>query len=105
MKNMKFAILLLTLCFGSSTYATESGDTERVTFAVGCYDVGASALEGRPGIISVQKGWHGGREVNRVVFDPQKTSVISMESWLKSANTYIGTEPASKLSPVKEKKP
>lgn len=103
MKNVKFAVLLLTLCIGSSTYATESGDKESVTFAVGCYDVGASALEGRQGIISVQKGWHRGREVNHVVFDPQKTSVTSMESWLKSANTYIGTEPTSKLSPAKEK--
>ena len=40
----------------------------------------------------MQKGWHAGKEVNRVVFDPQRVSVPSMEAWLKSAGTYIGSD-------------
>ena len=92
MKTIKFAILLLALGSVSSACATEQDGEAAVTFTVGCFDVGASALRGRPGILSVQKGWHDGKEVNRVVFDPQKVSVPSMEAWLKSAGTFIGSE-------------
>ena len=92
MKSIKFAILLLTLSSVSSACATEHDGEAAVTFTVGCFDVGASALQGRPGILSVQKGWHDGKEVNKVVFDPQKVSVPSMEAWLKSAGTFIGSE-------------
>jgi hypothetical protein len=91
MKVIKLAVAMLALAIGSSTYAVETGGHE-VTFAVGCFDVGASALRGRPGVISVQKAWSGGREVDRVVFDPLKVSVPTMEEWLKDAGTYIGTE-------------
>lgn len=91
MKAIKLAATMLALAISSSTYAVETGEHE-VTFAVGCFDVGAAALQGRPGVISVQKTWSGGREVDRVVFDPQKVSVPTMEGWLKDAGTYIGTE-------------
>jgi len=94
MKTLRMSVLLLALGLVSTAYAAESNDKE-VTFAVGCYDVGASALQGQPGVISVEKGWHRGREVDRVVFDPAKTSVPAMEERLKGANTYIGTEPAT----------
>jgi len=53
--------------------------------------VGAAALEGRPGIISVEKGWQGFREVDRVVYDPKKVTVEQMEQWLKQAGTYVKT--------------
>jgi len=51
--------------------------------------VGAAALEGRPGVISVEKGWQGFHEVNRVVYDPKKVTVEQMEEWLRQAGTYI----------------
>ena len=92
MKTIKFALLLLALGSVSSACATEHEAEAAVTFTVGCFDVGASALQGRPGVLTVQKGWHDGKEVNRVVFDPQKVSVPSMETWLKSAGTFIGSE-------------
>jgi len=98
MKIIKVAVLLLTLGSVSSAYAAESVDKSAVTFTVACFDVGASALLGRPGVLSVQKGWHDGKEVNRVVFDPQKVSVPSMEAWLKSAGTFIGSEKEMKRS-------
>jgi hypothetical protein len=58
--------------------------------------VGAAALEGRPGVLSVEKGWRGTSEVNRVVYDPEKVTVEQMEGWLRQAGTYVGTvrEPA-----------
>jgi hypothetical protein len=41
--------------------------------------VGAAALEGRSGVLSVEKGWRGASEVNRVVYDPEKVTVEQME--------------------------
>jgi len=61
------------------------------TFAVHCYDVGASALDGKPGVIAVQRGWSGGNEVDRVVYDPEAVSLLQLENWLKDADTYVGT--------------
>ncbi|MGD0585176.1 MAG: hypothetical protein ABSA86_05285 [Oryzomonas sp.] len=91
MKTIKLAVPMLALAIGSSTYAVETGG-QVVTFAVGCFDVGASVLQGRPGVISVQKARSDGREVDLVVFDPRKVSVPTMEEWLKDAGTYVGTE-------------
>ena len=85
-------MLLLALGSVASACATGHDGEAAVTFTVGCFDVEASALRGRPGILSVQKRWHDGKEVNRVVFDPQKVSVPSMGAWLKSAGTYTGSE-------------
>lgn len=91
MKTIKLAVPMLALSNGSSTHAVEIGGQE-ATFEVGCFDVGASALHGRLGVISVQKAWSGGREVDRVVFDPQKVNIPAMEEWLKDAGTYVGTD-------------
>ena len=91
MKTIKLALTMMALAIGPGTHAAETGGHE-VTFVVGCFDVGASVLRGRPGVISVQKAWSGGREVDRVVFDPQKVSVPTMEEWLRDAGTYVGTE-------------
>jgi hypothetical protein len=52
---------------------------------------GAAALEGRPGVLSVEKGWRGTSEVNRVVYDPDRVTVEQMEGWLRKAGTYVGT--------------
>jgi len=41
--------------------------------------------------VSVSRGWQGGQEINRVVFDPQIVTVRQMEEWLKQAGTYRQT--------------
>lgn len=87
----KFILILLTgalLLVGSPV---DAGDSESVTFVVHCYDVGARALENRPGVISVKRGWSGFREVDRVVYDPQQVNRGQLENWLREANTYVGT--------------
>ncbi|NVN91732.1 MAG: hypothetical protein HXX11_14180 [Desulfuromonadales bacterium] len=104
MKTIKMAII--PIMFGLATTfasAADSGEKNQATFAVGCFDVGASALQGKPGIIEVQKGWQGGREVNRVSYDSTQVSVNAMEAWLKRAGTYIATEPGSGQHSQKEK--
>ena len=93
---MKWTILIAAVILAFSTLTAISqaetpGNAARATFNVHCYDVGASALEGLPGIISVEKGWRNFKEVNRVVYDPTKISVQQMENRLKNAGTYSGT--------------
>jgi hypothetical protein len=53
--------------------------------------VGYAALEGRPGVVSVRKGWENSNEVDRVLFDPEVISVPEMEKLLKEAGTYRKT--------------
>jgi hypothetical protein len=53
--------------------------------------VGKAALEGLPGVIQVDRGWHGLRESNTVWYDPDKITINRMEGALKDANTYRGT--------------
>ncbi len=53
--------------------------------------MGVAALEGRPGVISVKKGWKGLSEVNRVAYDPEKVSVEQLTGWLKESGTYVRT--------------
>ena len=53
--------------------------------------MGAYALEGRSGVLSVKRGWRGSSEINRVIFDPEKTDVGKMEKLLKKSGTYIRT--------------
>ena len=56
-------------------------------------------------MLSVERGWHNFREVDRVVYDPAKVTVAQMEQWLKEANTYVETVPESSASePPKENK-
>ena len=102
MKTIKLAVLPIILGLAATiAYTADGGGKEKATFAVGCFDVGASALKGKAGIISVQKGWQGGHEVNRVSYDPKLVSVETLESLLKSAGTYIATEP--QLNPYSQK--
>ncbi|MCB2226075.1 MAG: hypothetical protein KQH53_05295 [Desulfarculaceae bacterium] len=52
--------------------------------------MGKAALEGQPGVIKVTRGWHRGREINAVTYDPAKISQASMVDLLKKAKTYRG---------------
>lgn len=77
----------------------------KATFVVHCYTVGEDALSGKPGVVSVDPGWSGAREVDRVVFDPKQVSMTQLENWLKEADTYVSTlqssmstEPAKEMS-------
>jgi hypothetical protein len=48
-------------------------------------------LGGRPGIVGVEIGWQGSKEINRVRYDPKKVNVEMMEGWLKESGTYKET--------------
>jgi hypothetical protein len=61
-------------------------------------------LAGKPGVLSVEPGWRGAREVDRVIFNPQEVSIYQLEDWLKEADTYVSTlETSTSASPAKEK--
>jgi len=53
--------------------------------------VGFAALDGQPGVLSVEKGWRRFKEVNRVVYDPAKITIEQMEKRLRDAGTYRAT--------------
>jgi len=53
--------------------------------------VGKEALEGLPGVKTVDKGFHNGQEVNTVYYDPTLVTIAEMEAALKKAGTYRGT--------------
>jgi len=92
----RYGLILSLLLVSLLTMQCTSGEkaaagTARAVFAVSWFDVGKAALAGRPGIISVENGWRGSNEVNRVVFDPGLTSVEKMEKRLIRSGTYIRT--------------
>ena len=70
---------------------TVTGRPAEATFVVRWYDVGVHALEGRSGVFSVERGWRGSSEINRVVYDPEKINLEHMEKLLKKSGTYIRT--------------
>jgi len=86
---MRLILLLLLM----TTLAVSLGAAERAeeTFVVHCYDVGARALEQRPGVISVSREWKFFKEINHVVYDPQQVSRGQLEDWLRQAGTYVRT--------------
>ncbi|MEE4263280.1 MAG: hypothetical protein V2I56_11355 [Desulfobacteraceae bacterium] len=53
--------------------------------------MGKAALEGLAGIQNVTRGWHSGREINTVTFDPAVITPEEMVAALKAAGTYTGT--------------
>lgn len=53
--------------------------------------MGYAALDGQPGVVSVEKGWRRFKEVNRVVYDPSKINIAQMEQLLRDAGTYRAT--------------
>jgi hypothetical protein len=105
MQTIKFfAIVMLTgfILAVRPPVITPSG-MSNATFSVRCYDVGAKALYGKTGVVSVERGWRGAREVDRVFYDPQQVTLGQLENWLKQADTYISTfESPLSGKPVKE---
>lgn len=53
--------------------------------------MGKAALEGLHGVIKVEKGFRGAREINTVTFDPAEITVEKMVEALTRAGTYRGT--------------
>ena len=85
------ATLLAILLVVFSAAAELPPGMAKATFVVHCYDVGAHALDGKPGVISVERGWSGSREVDRVVYNPKDVSIVQLEDWLRAAGTYVST--------------
>lgn len=85
------ATLLTLVLFAFKVTAEIPPGMAKATFVVHCYTVGVDALSGKPGVLSVEPGWSGAREVDRVVFKPQQVSTTQLESWLKEAGTYVST--------------
>lgn len=85
------AVLFTTALIVFPATAEIAPGMARATFAVHCYDVGYSALSGKPGVISVKRGWSGAREVDRVIYNPQQVSLTQLEDWLKASDTYVST--------------
>lgn len=104
MRTSTISAILLTIPFlAAGASAGMTPQTAQATFAVHCYDVGASALDGKPGVLAVERGWSGSREVDRVEYDPTKVSITQLENWLKAADTYISTlESPTDTMPAKE---
>jgi peptide methionine sulfoxide reductase MsrA len=85
------SIMLTGLLVAINATAEAPSGMAKATFAVHCYDVGASVLDGKPGVVSVERGTSGARELDRVVYDPEQVSLGQLENWLKAADTYVGT--------------
>ena len=84
------AVICLVISAGIlATHAEDSG-TSKVIFHVGWYDVGKAALEGLKGVVKVDKGFKGFKEINTVYYDPTMITIKDMEDALKSAGTYKG---------------
>ena len=85
-------MLTLFLVFaGINTIHAQTEKVSRVTFYVLWYDVGKAALEGLKGIIKVENGFKGFREINKIYYDPTLITIGEMEEALKRAKTYGGT--------------
>ena len=85
-------ILFLLLVTGSVfSHAEENAGVSKAVFYVAWYDVGKAALEGLQGVIKVEKGFHGSREINTVIYDPALITTGEMEKALREAGTYRGT--------------
>jgi hypothetical protein len=97
------AILLALLLFAGTATAETPPGMAKATFVVHCYDVGAHALDGKTGVLFVERGWSGSREVDRVVYNPEEVSIMQLEAWLKAAGTYVSTlEQTMSTEPIKE---
>jgi hypothetical protein len=84
-------ILLTGILATAATPVAEAGALSEMVFYVHWYDVGKAALEGLAGIHNVTRGWHSGREINTVSFDPAVITPEDMVAALKAAGTYAGT--------------
>ena len=85
------ALTLVGLFLVTGVNGGTVNDQAETTFIVRWYDVGVTALAGRSGVLSVEKGWQGRSEINRVVYDPEKITVEQLETLLKKSGTYVRT--------------
>lgn len=99
---LAFALAAGLLLTARCPATVAAGESARVTFVVHCYDVGGDTLADRPGILRVERGFRGGEEVNRVLYDPQQVTVPQMEDWLRAADTYVRTLPVTDRKAGKE---
>jgi hypothetical protein len=87
-----FTTISLFLITGSVfSLAEKKADISKAVFYVAWYDVGKAALEGLRGVIRVEKGFRGFKEINTVYYDPALITIEEMEKALKKAGTYRGT--------------
>ena len=84
-------IVFILLALTPSAAISLAGEVREATFAVACYDVGAAALEQQKGVLSVEKGWQGFQEINRVHYDSSQTDIDQLATRLKVADTYRAT--------------
>ena len=84
-------IFLIILFQVAGVKGGSAADQAQATFVVSWYDVGVYALEGRSGVLSVERGWRGSSEINTVIYDPGKIGIGEMEKFLRKSGTYIKT--------------
>ena len=84
-------LILIALFFVASVNGEVVNGQAEATFVVSWYDLGLHALEGRSGVLSVERGWSGSSEINCVIYDPAKIDLERMEKLLKKSGTYIST--------------
>jgi hypothetical protein len=89
-------LLMLNVSLAAGMEPEKVSSLRTDTFAVACYDVGRAALARQEGIIAVRNGWQDGREVNRVIYDPERVGRNVIEDRLRQSGTYIETLPTSK---------
>jgi hypothetical protein len=81
---------LLFLAWGTGTSQVREEGWSKVTFYVGCYDVGKEALQPLRGVSRVEKGFHHFKETNIVYFDPRLVTAEEMQKALEKAGTFLG---------------
>ena len=86
-----FSVLILLIVTGFVfSIAGEKANISKAIFYVEWYDVGKAALDGLRGVIRVDKGFHGVKEINTVLYDPALITIKEMEKALKDAGIYEG---------------
>ena len=83
---------MLFLLSGYGVSLAQDAGTSKVIFSVKWYDVGKEALEGLKGVKRVEKGFRHFKEINTVYYDPAVITIEEMETALKKAGTYLGTD-------------
>ncbi len=85
------AVISVLMLSGRAVSSGPENSESKVVFGVHCYDDGAKALRGMPGVIRIEKGFRSFREIDTVYYDPAVITVEKMENALKQAGTYRET--------------
>ncbi len=85
------SVISMIILSGRAVSSGTENSESKVVFAVHCYDDGARALQGMPGIIRIEKGTRFFRETDTVYYDPAAITIEKMENVLKQAGTYRET--------------